>query len=291
MAGSIESITATIPCAGIQYCDLRPTITANTIDEYREQLAEVGRLAGNENFANRMLNPSNAEKAHTEPLRASERVCFGGTCLNFYEDTHQYIDDDGVEYTSATAFAKKFVKAFPIDAIAKKTAEKNGKDPEEVVNGWECKGDVSKLWGSAVHKALECKVKYGETINDQRLDLIASNFAERTSDLVKHMEVPVIDKRMKLCGRIDCLVQHEGKDCTIIDFKTGDIHKKISWTEEGKALGLKAEMLSEYQIQLSVYAKILSSNGYNVKGIEVWVLDGDDWKQTKLKVLENIWES
>ena len=56
-------------------------------------------------------------------------------------------------------------------------------------------------------------------------------------------------------------------------------------------MGLKAEMLSEYQIQLSVYAKILSNNGYNVKGIEVWALEGDDFKIAKLKVLENIWES
>ena len=64
---AIESITATIPVTGQSYTDLRPTITAETIEEYREQLAEVGRLAGNDAFVQRMSqNKKGKERIITE---------------------------------------------------------------------------------------------------------------------------------------------------------------------------------------------------------------------------------
>ena len=71
---SIESITATIPCAGLSYTDLRPTITASSIDEYREQLIEVGKLAGNDAFVKRMSIQLDTQTGLTEPLRASESI-------------------------------------------------------------------------------------------------------------------------------------------------------------------------------------------------------------------------
>lgn len=279
----INDVQFIIPVPNQSYTDLRPTISGEDWDDIRATASDIAYSVGNEKLGKVL---SGAEKAHTEPAMSPERVCFGDTCLNFYEATHQYFDDDGNEYISATKFTHNLVKEFPMEAIAKKSAEKKGKEPSEVMEGWECKGEVSKLWGSAVHKAVECKVKYDEEINDARLDAIASDFCEQTVEWIKHMEIPVIDPKKKRCGRIDCLVQLEDKDCIIVDFKTGDIHKKISWTEEGKEYDLKGEMLSLYQIQLSFYAQILNDNGYNVKGIEVWALEGDTWKQIKLKVLE-----
>ena len=121
---SIESITATVPCAGLSYTDLRPTITANSIEEYREQLIEVGKLAGNEAFVKRMSTQFGDQNPATGALSASQSILGDGVLFNKEEHTYS---KNGLPYLSGSTFAHMFEKEFPKETVAAKLAEKEGR--------------------------------------------------------------------------------------------------------------------------------------------------------------------
>ena len=91
-----------------------------------------------------------------------------------------------------------------------------------------------------------------------------------------------------MCGTIDCLINEGNKKVRIVDFKTGDIYKKITLTPEAKEYWpeLKSQMISIYQLQLSFYAYILNQLGYAVESTEVWSEGVEAWQVVKLPILD-----
>lgn len=274
----IESITATIPVTGQSYTDLRPTISANSIEEYREQLAEVGRLAGNEQFVHRMTqNKSGKEKINTDQGE-----------IYFDKVSHTYEDAEGNKFLTGSTWSKQFVKEFDPQLVAPKVAEKKLTTVDKVIEGWDCKGETSLLFGTAVHKALECGIKYGEIPNNAYLATLVQDFLDMNPDADMVSEQFVISMEDRMCGTIDCLVNLGGKRVKIIDFKTGDIYKKITLTPEAKELfpNLESKMVSIYQLQLSFYAYILQQRGYTVEGTEIYAEGVEGWQVVKLSILD-----
>lgn len=278
MAGKIESIQATIPVTGQSYTDLRPVISADSIEEYREALAEVGKLAGNDAFVNRMIqNKSGKDKIVTEQ-----------GVLYFDKTAHTYEDEDGNQFMTGSTWAAKFEKPFDLETIAPKTAEKKLTTVENVLAGWEMKSQTSLLYGTTVHKAIECAIKYNELPNAPHLATLAQDFLDMTKDDKMVSEQFVVSYEDKMCGTIDVLVDRGNKHVVIRDLKTGDIYKKQSLTPEAKELWpeLKAQTISIYNLQLSFYAHILTKLGYHVDGLEIWAVCDEAWQVVKLPVLD-----
>lgn len=225
---TIESITATVPVSGQPYTDLRPTITAGSIEEYREQLAEVGRLAGNDAFIQRM-SQNRAGMTH---------ILTEWGDLYFDPKAHAYEDADGNKFMTGSTWAALFEAPFNAEKIAPKTADKYLTTPDKVLEAWDMKGEVSLNYGTTVHKALECAIKYGEMgiPNCPHLATIVQDYLDMTKGDDQASEVFVVDMEEKLCGTIDVLVNKGNKHVVIRDFKTGDIYKRAALTPQAKEL-------------------------------------------------------
>lgn len=274
----IESITATIPVTGQSYTDLRPTISADSIEEYRAQLAEVGRLAGNEQFVQRMeQNRKGKTKIITEQGN-----------LYFDPVAHEYEDEDGNKFWTGSSWAHQFEKPFDPQLIAPKVAEKKLTTVDKVIEAWDMKSEVSLSYGTTVHKALECGIKYGELPNNPHLAALVQDYLDMTHEDEQVSELFVVSMEDRMCGTIDVLVDKGKKHVVIRDFKTGDIYKKVSLTPQAKDLwpSLESKMISLYQLQLSFYAHILSSLGYKVEGLEIYAEADEAWQVVKLPVLD-----
>ena len=273
----IESIQATIPVTGQAYTDLRPVISASSIEEYREQLAEVGRLAGNDAFVQRM----------SQNVAGKERIITEDGDLYFDKEAHTYEDKDGNQFWTGSTWAHQFEKPFDLSSVAPKVAEKKLSTAEKVLEGWEMKGEVSLSYGTTVHKALECGIKYGELPNNQYLAFLVQDYLDMSHDDDQVSELFVADFNDKMCGTIDVLVNKGNKHVVIRDFKTGDIYKKTALTDQAKELWpqLENKMISLYQLQLSFYAHILANRGYHVDGLEIWAEGTEAWNVVKLKPL------
>lgn len=272
----IESITATIPVTGQAYTDLRPQISAGSIEEYREQLAEVGKLAGNDAFVKRM----------TQNRAGKEKICTDAGCLYLDRTTHEYEDEEGNKFISGSAWASQFEKPFDPQLIAPKVAEKKLCTVEEVLASWEMKKEVSLDYGTTVHKALECGIKYNELPNNPHLATLVQDYLDMSHDDTQVSEQFVVDMEGHRCGIIDVLVDKGNKHVVIRDFKTGDVHKKASLTDVAKETwDLKGEVLSIYQLQLSFYASILTKMGYKVDHLEIFAEVAEAWEVIKLPVL------
>lgn len=274
----IESITATIPVTGQSYTDLRPTISADSIEEYREQLAEVGKLAGNDAFVNRMVQ-NKAGKI---------KVATDDGALYLDQATHIYEDEEGNVFNTGSTWAGQFEKPFDPQLIAPKVAEKKLTTADKVIEGWNLKSEVSLSYGTTVHKALECGIKYNELPNNPHLATLVQDYLDMTHEEDQASEVFVVDMANKMCGTIDVLVNKGNKKVIIRDFKTGDIYKKASLTDRAKELwpGLESKIISIYQLQLSFYAHILTSKGYKVEGLEIYAESAEAWQVVKLPVLD-----
>lgn len=274
----IESITATIPVTGQSYTDLRPTISADSIEEYREQLAEVGRLAGNDAFVNRMV----------QNRAGKTKVVTADGELYFDPVEHTYEDAEGNKFWTGSTWAHQFEKSFDPQLIAPKTAEKKLTTVEEVIAGWDMKSEVSLLYGTTVHKALECGIKYNEIPNNPHLATLVQDYLDMTHDDNQVSEQFIASIKDKMCGTIDVLVDKGKKHVVIRDFKTGDIYKKTQLTPEAKELWpqLENKMISLYQLQLSFYAHLLTQLGYHVDGLEIWAESAEAWQVVKIPVLD-----
>lgn len=274
----IESITATIPVTGQSYTDLRPTISADSIEEYRAQLAEVGRLAGNELFVQRM----------EQNRKGKTKIITDQGDLYFDPVAHEYEDENGNKFWTGSTWAHQFEKPFDPQLIAPKVAEKKLTTVDKVIEAWDMKSEVSLSYGTTVHKALECGIKYGELPNNPHLAALVQDYLDMTHEDEQASELFVVSMEDRMCGTIDVLVDKGKKHVVIRDFKTGDIYKKVSLTPQAKDLwpDLESKMISLYQLQLSFYAHILSSLGYKVEGLEIYAEANEAWQVVKLPVLD-----
>lgn len=278
MSYKIESITATIPVTGQSYTDLRPMVSADSMEDYREALSEVGKLAGNDAFINRMTN----NKA------GKEKICTDQGCLYLDRETHEYEDEDGNKFISGSTWAGQFEKPFAKDIVAKQVAETKLTTVEQVLAGWEMKGEVSCDYGSVVHKAVECAIKYNELPNNPHLLALAQDALDLLKDAEVSSEQFICSFEDRACGIVDCLVNLGNKRVKIVDFKTSDLDKKIQLTPEAKELWpeLTSKLISIYHLQLSYYAYILTKMGYKVDSLEIWAESAEAWAITKLQPLD-----
>lgn len=281
MAYKIESAQWTIPVTGLQYTDVRPVIAGDTLEDIVQGAQSVAEAVGNTKLVERL---SGQEKALTAPLMGSQSILGDGVLFN--KDDHTY-SKNGKPYLSGSTFAHMFEKEFPRDAVAQKVADRDGKETDDVLAGWDAKGEISLQYGTLIHKCIETFNKYGETPNNEYLKSIVEDWVEVSDDAYLSEEF-VQDDAHQLCGVIDLLGEHE-----IADIKTGDIHQKIQHTM-GKEW--PNDRLSLYTLQLNFYKYIVEQNGGKINKLSIYWLNGEHWEKIKVDIidikpyLEEVWK-
>lgn len=282
MAYKIESAQWTIPVTGLQYTDVRPVIAGDTLEDIIQGAQSVAEAVGNTKLVDRL---SGQENTITGAPVSSQSILGDGVLFN--KEDHTY-SKNGKPYLSGSTFAHMFEKEFPRDAIAQKVADRDNKKVDDVLAGWDSKGEISLQYGTLIHKCMETFIKYNELPNNEYLREIVEDWAEQNDHETFQSEVFVQDDLHQLCGVIDLIQGAE-----IQDFKTGDIHQKISHTL-GK--DFPNDRLSLYTLQLNFYRYIMEQNGSKINSLAIWWLNGEHWEKVKVDVidirpyLEEVWK-
>ena len=283
MAYKIESAQWTIPVTGLQYTDVRPVIAGDTLEDIIQGAQSVADAVGNTKLVERL---SGQEKPLTGAPVSSQSIMGDGVLFN--KEDHTY-SKNGKPYLSGSTFAHMFEKEFPRNAIAQKVADKNGKEVDDVLAGWDSKGEISLQYGTLIHKCIETWCQYGEVPNNEYLKSIVEDWEEVFgNDPIDFNELFIQDDVHQLCGVADAV-----GDYTLYDWKTGDIHQKISHTL-GKEF--PNDRLSLYTLQLNFYRYIIEQNGGKINHLVIGWLNGEHWEKVKVDVidirpyLEEVWK-
>lgn len=222
----------------------------------------------------------------------------------FYEDTHQYIEDE--EYTSMTTFIEKYKQPADWRLIARRYAKKNGFDEEYWLAKWDENGRLSASLGTKVHllKERECYNEDWEYIHRWE-----EGNTKRAIDLKNlreglYPELLLYDHRYKLAGQADRVEFRNGL-IHIKDYKTSKEIKKdpvIYFSKEQKkrirkrllppVSHLDENNYTIYSLQLSGYAFILERCGYKIGSLQLIHLElkGRDDPDFYKKALETGFE-
>ena len=275
---TIKEAQFIIPVPNQSYTDCRPTIQGKDWADIKGLAAEIAHSIGNEKLATTLSNNK----------RGKEKICTDQGCLYLDRTTHEYEDEDGNKFISGSAWAGQFEKPFNAELIAPKVAEKKLTTVDQVLAGWEMKGEVSCDYGSVVHKAVECAIKYNELPNNPHLLALAQDALDLLKDAEVSSEQFICSFEDKACGIVDILMNLGNKRVKIIDLKSSDLDKKIQLTPEAKELWpeLANKLISIYHLQLSYYAYILTKMGYKVDSLEIWAESAEAWAITKLQPLD-----
>lgn len=278
----IKEVQFTIPVSGLQYTDVRPVITGEDWDDIRKTAQEIAESVGNTKLVERL---SGAEKPLTGALTSSQEVLGDGVLFN--KEDHTY-SKNGLPYLSGSTFAHMFEKEFPRETIAKKVADRDDKETEEVLAGWDSKGEISLQYGTLIHKCIEVWCKYGEEPNNEYLKEIVQDWREVFGDAPMENELFIQDDTHQLCGVADAI-----SGVTLYDWKTGDIHQKIQHTL-GK--DFPNDRLSLYTLQLNFYLYICEQNGRKINKLVIGWLNGEHWEKVDVPIidikpyLEQVWK-
>lgn len=276
--GRIINCQFIMPVTNQSYTDVRPLIEGENWEDIKEVATNIARSIGNEKLAATLDN----NKVGFEKIVTQQGD------LYFNKDEHTYEDKDGNKFWTGSTWAHQFVKDFDPQFVAQKVADKKLTTVDNVLEGWDMKGEVSLLYGTTLHKALECGIKYNELPNNPHLATLVQDYLDMTHEDEQVSEQFVCSFEDRMCGTIDVLVNKGNKHVVIRDFKTGDIYKKVQLTEQAKEFwpDLKAQMISVYQLQLSFYAYILTKLGYRPEALELWAESAEAWEVVKLSTLD-----
>ena len=212
--------------------------------------------------------------------------CFEDLKFEFDAKLHRYTYD-GSPFISVTKFIQQFHKPFEQDYWSKKKAEEAGVPQDYILNEWKKINDYANEVGTETHQWIEdyfnktwkpIPLNFDVLHRINKFNHIYAKFLYKLEPLKS--EVRVFSKKWKIAGMIDALFVYRGK-IYIIDYKTN----KLFTTDENirypeKLLypfsNFTKTHLSEYSIQISMYALILQEWGFNVAGGYILHIGPDD---------------
>lgn len=202
--------------------------------------------------------------------------------MRFNEQNHTYINDEGVLYTSATTFVKKFVPPFERDKIATKFAKKNKRTVEDVLAEWKKISDDALRKGTAYHKLKEEELlgTEGVIIEDELHEIFPSTW-EGEMKVAKTLklepgiypELIMWSDRYQIAGQGDYIEITKSGKINITDYKTS---REIKLKAFQKWDGTKQMMnfpfnsfedcnFNHYVIQINLYAFLIKQHNRNLK--------------------------
>jgi ATP-dependent exoDNAse (exonuclease V) beta subunit len=222
--------------------------------------------------------------------------CFNNTEFKFDPKLHKYTYL-GEQFISVTKFIQQFHKPFQKEYWSQKKAEEAGVPQEWILNAWQELNDYANEVGTDTHQWIEDYFNGIWKPLPNNLDVINRInkfnviFAKQLWKLEPlKFEVRVFSKKWKIAGMIDSLFIYRGK-IFILDWKT---NKKFTTDD---TLHFKEKLLSpfednykshlsEYSIQLSLYALILEEWGFKVGGAYLVHIGPDDEPAEMYKVID-----
>lgn len=202
--------------------------------------------------------------------------------MRFNEQNHTYTNEEGILYTSATAFVKKFVPPFERDKIAAKFAKKNKRTIEDVLNEWKQVSEDALKKGTAYHKIKEEELLgMGSVLIEDEEHLIFPSIYEgdiKISNTLKlepgiYPELIMWSDKYKIAGQADYIEITKSGKINITDYKTS---KEIKQHAFQKWDGTKQMMsfplnnfedcnFNHYCIQINLYAFLIKQHNRNLK--------------------------
>lgn len=222
--------------------------------------------------------------------------CFENDNFNFEPIKHRYTYKNE-EFTSVTTFIQQFHKPFEQDYWSKRKAEEAGVPQDWILNEWKKLNDYANEVGSETHEWIEDYFNQKWRKLPTNLDIINRInkfniiYAEKLHKLEPlAYEVRVFSKKWKIAGMVDALFLHRGK-IYILDWKTNkrfDTDETIKYKEPLLApfSDYYKSHLSEYSIQISLYALILEEWGFDVAGGYLVHIGPDDNPAKLYKVID-----
>lgn len=194
--------------------------------------------------------------------------------FKFEPIAHKYTYNN-IEYTSVTRFIQQFHKPFDQDYWSKYKAEQAGISQDDILSKWKDINDYANIIGTDTHQWIEdyFNEKWiklpsnGDLIKRiNKFNIIYSNILHKLTPV--KFEVRIFSKKWNIAGMIDSIFLLNGK-IYILDWKT---NKKFTTTNNFKEYLLPPfdkylkSHLTEYSIQISLYALILEEWGFDVGG-------------------------
>lgn len=266
------SLGATIPVT--QYGNLQPTIEVEA-ESYEE--AEKIALRQIQKLWNKVCEPGRELSIREDrPSNTNRYICFVGGEIDYDPIAHIY-SWKGEKYLSASEYARQFIEPFDSYAMAERVSLKCGANPIQIEDCWKLNSEISRDFGSVLHKAMELYGKYKKlavlTKKDYHINKhpiikkAVEEFYGMWPDASFEHEVMVVDHAAKRAGRIDLLQITGEKTCLVQDFKTNH--------DLGKSL-------ASYWEQLKFYGGIMEAAGWEVEGYDIHHYNGE-WKLIHLE--------
>ena len=96
--------------------------------------------------------------------------------MDFSEQYHSY---DNGKYQPVGDFLAQFKPIFPAGLMAGRVAKKENRTEDEVLAEWELNADVSRTYGTAIHKAIEYWIRSNKFPKHPHLELAVKKFSEK----------------------------------------------------------------------------------------------------------------
>lgn len=204
--------------------------------------------------------------------------------VTFKEKTHQYFNDEGVQYISATTFLHEFQVPFEKEKFAALKAPKLGISVEEVLEMWKQNAIEACKFGTKTHLIMENFI-LGKEKKDEHISLYES-FNSIVADDFKWAKKVWSEKLLysdeyKIAGTADLIIEHNDDEFSVGDFKT---NKKIDFCNQwGQRMLDPISHLSDcnynlYSLQLSLYAYLFSKiSGKKCRKVFLMHLNDDKW--------------
>lgn len=294
---------ATIPCS--QYANIRPTIEMSdvTIEEAEKKGMELILPLFEKYSEKGGLIPRELVSITIPKLKSFNEE---GVEIGFEPISHKYFYE-GKPLIGVTDYIKKFYKPFDTDTISSVLESKWGVPQQVIRDLWEKGGEITQDLGNLIDKTLcyyEKFKNYGDIISSQKkeednyclpkhpfLQKIVKEFYE----IVKDGDSKIINQIMLssikdgICGTADRIkiIDLDKKICDIEDFKVNINAEEID--KSYKVLApfekLPANKLSKYQLQMSLYANLLTKSGWTVNKLRAYVFE-EKWKVFEFDVLD-----
>lgn len=191
--------------------------------------------------------------------------------LYFNTDNHSYTVDNK-NYISVTTIISKFFPKFDLKRNSLIYALNHNKNQNDVIKQWKQEGEEAAIFGSIVHKYIECILLKKKTIKPQTdKEKIYFGYIDIWIDkFLKYFDIIDIEKiifapKYKIAGTFDCIARCKKTGrYIIIDWKTS---KKIEIENKWQNCinGLEEFSASDYTkftFQLNMYLRLLKNEKY-----------------------------
>lgn len=213
--------------------------------------------------------------------------------VTFKEKTHQYFNEEGEQYVSATTFLHNFQVPFDKEKFAEMKAPKLGMTKEEVLEMWKQSAIDACKFGTKTHLIMENYIIGKEKKEEHSLLYESFNtIVEEDFKWAKKVwsEKLLYSDEYKIAGTADLIIEHNDYEFSVGDFKT---NKKIDFANNfGQRMLAPIEHLSDcnynlYSLQLSLYAYLFSRlSGKKCRKLFLMHLKDDKWNYISCNNME-----